>query len=100
MHILVKKLTKLHDLSAEEQAALLAALGPPRVVARRKDIIPDGATPSHTTVILAGTACRYKILSGGKRHILTFQYPGDMTDLYSYVMKTLDHAVGALSDCQ
>ena len=49
--------------------------------------------------MLSGTACRYKILPGGKRHILTFQYPGDMTDLYSYVMKKLDHAVGALSDC-
>jgi CRP-like cAMP-binding protein len=49
--------------------------------------------------MLLGTACRYKILPSGKRHILAFQYPGDMTDLYSYVMKKLDHAVGALSDC-
>jgi len=49
--------------------------------------------------LLEGAACRYKILSSGNRQILTFQYPGDMTDLYSYVMKRLDHAVGALSEC-
>jgi CRP-like cAMP-binding protein len=98
MHILLRKLTRLHDLSDEEQAALLAALGPPRDITRGTDIVADGSTPKLTTVILNGTACRYKVMPGGRRHILTFQYPGDMTDLYSYVMKRLDHAVGALSD--
>jgi len=99
MHILLRKLTNLHDISEEEQAAVLSALTRPREVKRGDDIVADGSTPKHTTVMLAGTACRYKILPSGKRHILTFQYPGDMTDLYSYVMKKIDHAVGALSDC-
>src|SRR5215204_3418024 len=49
--------------------------------------------------MLSGTACRYKILPKGKRHILAFQYPGDMTDLYSYVLKRMDHAIGTLSNC-
>ena len=99
MHILLRKLTNLHDISEEEQVAVLSALTRPREVKRGDDIVADGSTPKHTTVMLAGTACRYKILPSGKRHILTFQYPGDMTDLYSYVMKKIDHAVGALSDC-
>jgi len=99
MHILLRKLTNLHDISAREQAALLSALSPLRQVKRGEDIVADGTTPKHTTVMLLGTGCRYKILPSGKRHILAFQYPGDMTDLYSYVMKKLDHGVGALSDC-
>ena len=99
MHILLRKLTNLHDISEEEQAAVLSALTPPRHFKRGEDIVPDGSAPKQTTVMLLGSACRYKIMPNGKRHILTFQYPGDMTDLYSYVMKTLDHAVGALSDC-
>jgi CRP-like cAMP-binding protein len=99
MHILLRKLTGLHDISDQEQAALVATLTPPREIKRGADIVADGSTPKQTTVMLGGAACRYKILPGGKRHILTFQYPGDMTDLYSYVMKRLDHAVGALSDC-
>jgi CRP-like cAMP-binding protein len=99
MHILLKKLTALHNLSEEEQRAVLAVLGPSREVSRGTDIVSDGSTPTHTTVMLAGSACRYKMMPGGNRHILTFQFPGDMTDLYSYVMKHLDHAVGALSDC-
>jgi len=100
MHILLKKLTSLHDISEEEQAALLAALTPPYAVMRGEDIVADGSTPKHTTVLLSGTACRYTILRKGKRHIYTFQYPGDMIDLYSYVMKLVDHAIGALSDCE
>jgi CRP-like cAMP-binding protein len=99
MHILIRKLTSLHEISDEEQAAVLAALGPPIAVPRGTDIAADGSTPRHTTVMLSGTACRYKMMPRGNRHILTFQYPGDMTDLYSYVMKKLDHAVGALTLC-
>jgi len=99
MHILLRKLTALHDISEEEQVAVVGALEKPRQILRGSDIVADGSVPTHTTVMLSGTACRYKLLPNGQRHILTFQYPGDMTDLYSYVLKKMDHAVGALSDC-
>jgi CRP-like cAMP-binding protein len=99
MHLLLRKLTALHDISEEEQQAVVAALEPPREVSRGADIVPDGSTPEHTTVMLSGTACRYKLVANGKRHVMAFQYPGDMTDLYSYVLKRMDHAVCALSDC-
>src|SRR5215213_7200703 len=99
MHILLRKLTSLHEISEEEQAAVVAALEPPIHISRGQDIVSEGSTPNYTTVMLSGTACRYKILARGNWHILTFQYPGDMTDLYSYVMKRLDHGVGALSNC-
>jgi len=99
MHILLRKLTALHDISEEEQDAVVGALEKPRQILRGSDIVADGSVPTHTTVMLSGTACRYKLLPNGQRHILTFQYPGDMTDLYSYVLKKMDHAVGALSDC-
>jgi CRP-like cAMP-binding protein len=100
IHILLKKLTALHDISANEQAALVATLTPPRTVMRGQDIVAEGSAPKHITVLLSGTACRYKALSKAKRHIFSFQYPGDMTDLYSYVMKRVDHGIGALSDCK
>jgi CRP-like cAMP-binding protein len=99
MHVLLRKLTALHDISEEEQRAVIGALEKPRQIPRGSDIVSDGSNPKHTTVMLSGTACRYKLLPHGQRHIMTFQYPGDMTDLYSYVLKKMDHAVGALSDC-
>jgi CRP-like cAMP-binding protein len=38
-----------------------------------------------------------RALRDGRRQILSFQYPGDITDLYSYVLKRLDHGVAALT---
>ena len=99
MHILIRKLTALHSLSEEEQRAMVAAVGHPHPVRRGDDIVPDGSEPEQSTVIIDGIACRYKLLSDGRRQILSFQYPGDVTDLYSYVLKKLDHAMGAVTDC-
>jgi CRP-like cAMP-binding protein len=99
MHVVLRKLRNCHTISEEEQGAVLAALTLPRTFQAGTDIVPDASTPQHTTVILSGAACRYKVLRNGKRHVLTFQYPGDMVDLYSYVMKRMDHAVGALTEC-
>ena len=35
----------------------------------------------------------------GQRQILAFQFPGDISDLYSFVLKVMDHSIGALTDC-
>jgi CRP-like cAMP-binding protein len=97
MHVLIRKLTALHKMGCEEQSALLAAIGPVRTFLRGDDVVSDGSKPGHVAVILSGTACRYKILPGGKRHILSFQHPGDVTDLHGYVLGRIDHGIGALS---
>lgn len=100
MHVLIRKLQALHSLSQEEQTALLTAITMTRVIERGQDIAADGSMPSHSTVILSGVACRYKMLKGGRRQILCFQFPGDVTDIYSYVLKKLDHGIGALTRCE
>src|SRR3954469_12245693 len=43
MHILLRKLTNLHDISEEEQAAVLEALTNPREIKRGDDIVADGS---------------------------------------------------------
>jgi CRP-like cAMP-binding protein len=99
-HVLIRKLSALHHVSEEEQRALLRCLEPPRTVPRGQDIVADASEPPVSTVILSGIACRYKELADGRRQILIFQYPGDVVDLYSYVLKHMDHAVGALTACE
>jgi CRP-like cAMP-binding protein len=100
MHVLIRKLQALHSLSEEEQTALLAAISETPVVERGQDIASDGSMPNHSTVILSGVACRYKMLKGGRRQILCFQFPGDVVDIYSYVLKRLDHGISALTRCE
>ena len=50
------------------------------------DIVHDGSSPAFSTVLLDGFCCRYKLLRQGRRQILAFQIPGDLLDLYSYVL--------------
>jgi len=100
MHVLLRKLQSLHSLSDEEQIALISSISMTRFVERGHDIAADGSCPTHSTVILSGVACRYKMLKGGRRQILIFQFPGDVTDLYSYVLKKLDHGIGAVTRCE
>ena len=100
MHVLLRKLYALHAISEEEAKALIAAISHTREIRRGDDLAEDGSEPKHSTVVLEGIACRYKQFHDGRRQILSFQYPGDITDLYSYVLKKLDHAVGALTNCR
>jgi CRP-like cAMP-binding protein len=99
MHVGLRKLRALHTISDEEASAFVSAISHTREVRRGEDIAEDGSEPKHSTIVTEGIACRYKQLHDGRRQILSFQYPGDITDLYSYVLKRLDHAVGALTDC-
>lgn len=99
MHVLIRKLKALHSLSDEEASAMVGAISHTQEFKRGGIIAEDGSEPKHSTVVIEGIACRYKNFDDGRRQILSFQYPGDITDLYSYVLKRLDHAVGALTDC-
>ena len=60
------------------------------------DIIREGELPAGVFVVIAGHACRYKILTDGSRQILDFMFPGDKTELYSLLLKTTDHGIFAL----
>ncbi len=98
--VLLRKLNALHALGEEEQTALVESISDVKVLERGQNIAADGSRPRHSTVMLSGVACRYKLLSDERRQILAFQFPGDVTDLYSYVLKTMDHGVGCLTRCE
>lgn len=68
-------------------------------ISRGADIVATGGSTHCSTVLLNGTACRYKVTESGRRQIFTFQYPGDFCDLNRYVLAESDDAVAALSEC-
>ena len=57
----------------------------------------DGDKPSHCCLILDGWACRYKLLSQGKRQILSFHIAGDIPDLQSLHIHTMDHSLATVT---
>src|SRR5690348_2020874 len=98
-HPLVRRLSKLHELSAMDERALLNKLGPPQKVRKGQDIVSDGSVPHSVSIVVSGVACRYKMLSDGQRQILGFLLPGDMADDWAGSSTPTDHNVGAATDC-
>ena len=91
------KLEAFTKLSAADKAALAKAARNLRFVDARRDLVSEGDRPRFVHLILEGWACRYKQLPDGKRQIVDFLVPGDFCDLNVYILKYLDHGIGAIT---
>lgn len=63
----------------------------------REDIVREGDQPQHINLILSGWACRYKVLEDGRRQVTAFFLPGDLCDLNVFVLRQMDHSIGAIT---
>ncbi|WP_409565430.1 Crp/Fnr family transcriptional regulator [Methylobacterium sp. J-001] len=97
MNWLIRKLESIAPLSDKDRQAIENL--PVRIhkLDARQDIVRDGDKPSHCCLIIDGWACRYKLLSQGKRQILSFHIPGDIPDLQSLHIHTMDHSLGTMT---
>ncbi|MCJ2098430.1 Crp/Fnr family transcriptional regulator [Methylobacterium sp. E-046] len=95
--MLIRKLESIAPLSDAERQAIESL--PVRIqnLDARQDIVRDGDQPTHCCLILDGWACRYKMLSQGKRQTLSFHIPGDIPDLQSLHIHTMDHSLATLT---
>ena len=94
--VLIKKLESIGTLSDHEKEALTSIPATVRDFDADQDIVRERDHPSMTCLLLEGLACRYKIAEGGRRQIMAFHIPGDIPDLQSLFLKTLDHSISAL----
>jgi CRP-like cAMP-binding protein len=62
-------------------------------------VLRDGARPSECCLIVDGFCVRSKTIADGKRQILSIHIPGDLPDLQSLHLATMDHDLVALSNC-
>lgn len=95
---LIRKLEQFVRLSQAEKRAL-ERLGRARLrhFPARADIAVEGESPDAVNLILDGWACRYKALEDGRRQIVSFFVPGDMSDLNSFILRQLDHSQAAVT---
>lgn len=68
-----------------------------RAYAAREDIEQEGRKPTDIKLVLAGWACRYKLLADGRRQIMAFLLPGDISELHLHLLSKLDHSICALT---
>jgi CRP-like cAMP-binding protein len=71
-----------------------------RSFAADEDIVREGDRPSESSLLLEGISCRYRLLSNGRRQITALHVPGDFVDLHSFLLKTMDHGVSAITPCR
>jgi CRP-like cAMP-binding protein len=84
-------------LSADDRDALAQISRNFRFVDARRDVISEGDKPRHVHLVLDGWASRYKQLPDGKRQIVSLFVPGDFCDVNVYILKAMDHSIGAIT---
>ncbi|HEX6783446.1 MAG TPA: Crp/Fnr family transcriptional regulator [Sphingomicrobium sp.] len=91
------KLEAFTRLSPDDRAALAEISRNSRYVDARRDVISEGDKPRHVHLVLDGWACRYKQLPDGKRQIVSLFVPGDFCDVNVYILRAMDHSIGAIT---
>lgn len=98
---LIRKLesitTKLSDDDKEALRRLPLHL---KRLSAREDIVVEGDRPSYCCLLVEGLLHRYKSLPNGTKAVLAYHIPGEIPDLQSLFLHTLDHSIGAVTDCQ
>lgn len=96
---LLERLRRYDGVSAEEEAALRAAMSGTERFRRGETIVKDRTELTSCTLLLDGLVHSFKDLSDGSRQMVQLAVPGDFIDLHSFLLKEVDHNLGALSDC-
>lgn len=91
------KLEAFTRLSADDRSALAQISRNLRFIDARRDLIAEGDKPRYVHLVLDGWACRYKQLPDGKRQIVALFVPGDFCDVNVYILKAMDHSIGAIT---
>jgi len=91
------KLEAFTKLSSDDRSALSAVTKNVRWVDARRDVVSEGDKPRFVHLVCEGWACRYKQLPDGKRQIVSLFVPGDFCDLNVYILKSMDHSIGAIT---
>lgn len=97
---LISKLEQHGPLSDEEKEVLQRITARTSVFEPREEIVPEGRTLSHSSLVLSGFAIRHNHLPDGRRQITAVHVPGDFADLHSFLLKKLDDGVAAVTVCR
>ena len=95
---LLKKLRVRDEVSEREAKVLRDAITDIETVKAGRTLVRTGEAISRSTLLIDGLVARFKDLSGGQRQIMEVHVRGDFVDLHGFLLKRLDHNVGALSN--
>lgn len=89
---------RTEDFTDEERSVLEGAVERTQSYAAGQTVVRQYCTVDTSTVLVQGLMTRHVYTADGRRHLVAVQVPGDFVDLHAYVLKQLDHDVGALTE--
>lgn len=92
---LVRKLTAYGELPEQAIAAIRKLPYHLKNAAPGEAVVREGDKPQSSVLVLKGMLFRHKMVADGKRQILSFHIAGDMPDLQSLFLTTMDHSLAA-----
>jgi CRP-like cAMP-binding protein len=95
---LATKLACLQRLSAEECIAIQTLACRVRKIGVEQVFVHEGTSANHVFLVLEGFAYRYKLLADGRRQILGFLLPGDLSDFDAGNNVRHDHSIAAMQE--
>ena len=93
---LVRHLSSIGELSADDAVALSRIKGEVRALPKGKDILSSGDVPKFSVVVLKGYLCRHSWKNDGTRQIHSFYIPTDGPSLETLHIDYLDNNLGAV----
>ncbi|TNC74759.1 Crp/Fnr family transcriptional regulator [Rubellimicrobium roseum] len=94
----LRKLENYTRLSAEDRSAAVRLWSErPQRFRAKDDVVREGEDPRVVRLVIEGWACRYKYLEDGRRQVLGLFLPGDICDLNVFVLREMDHFIGAVT---
>ena len=97
VHPFVRKLRHGANLDPEDERLLISLAQSVRSIGAREDILTDGAQVRSLPLIVEGWACRYKLLTNGKRQITALLVPGDLCEPFGVMRRCVTYSIGALT---
>jgi CRP-like cAMP-binding protein len=97
---LLEKLRARDEISGDEEQALRESIGSIRTFRPGARIVRAGVELDTCTLLVDGIVCRYRDLADGQRQIMELHVTGDFVDLHSFVLKKLEHHIGAITEAR
>jgi len=96
----IRTLSQRDAVTEAECEALRALPQQERSFAKGETIVREHSEPQESCLLSLGIAGREIVLPDGNRQITALHIPGDFVDLHGMLLRRMDHAVIALTECR
>lgn len=100
IELLRRNLSRRDKVTDAEYQLLRSLKQRAALYAKGADIIPEHSRPNSSCLLVAGLAGRAVSREDGRRQLTALHVPGDFVDLHGLLLRTMDHGVVALSNCE